>query len=96
MNVHFMPMNKRDESANEPMPGLASGVSTPAPRQADVIRSAHRVLIGCHPRTSLPIDLAKVRAMLDSHMFGRDNRELRDDAVRVAWQIDSLRPSQAR
>ncbi len=30
------------------------------------------------------------RAMLDAYMFGRDRRELRDDAVRVAWQIDSL------
>jgi hypothetical protein len=33
--------------------------------------------------------------MLDTQMFGRDSRKLRDDAVRVAWQIDSMRQSRA-
>ena len=65
-------------------------------KQADAVRGAHRVLTCCLPGTSLPTDLAKLRAMLDPHMFGRDRRELRDDAVRVAWQIDSMAPARAR
>jgi hypothetical protein len=43
------------------------------------------------PDAPLPADLWKLRAMLDRHTFGRDRRELRDDAVRVARQIDLLR-----
>ena len=61
-----------------------------APR-ADAIRAAQSVLRPCFPDASLPVDLWKLRAMLDRHMFGRDRRELRDDAVRVARQIDLLR-----
>jgi len=65
-----------------------------APR-SDAVRAAHRVLAPCLPNTPLPTDLSRLRAMLDAHMFGRDRRSLRDDAVRVAWQIDSLRPPPA-
>lgn len=61
-----------------------------APR-ADAILAAERVLRPCFPEASLPADLWKLRALLDRHMFGRDRRELRDDAVRVARQIDLLR-----
>jgi hypothetical protein len=54
------------------------------------------VLTTCLPGAPLPTDLGKLRAMLDAHMFGRDSRKLRDDAVRVAWQIDSMPPSSTR
>jgi len=59
--------------------------------KAAVVRRAQEVLVSWRPPASLPGDLAKLRAMLDTHMFGRDRREQRDDAIRVAWQIDSLR-----
>ena len=71
----------------------ASGRSVEVPRRADAVGDAHRVLTVCLPGTSLPTDLAKLRAMLDPPMFGRDRREVRDDAVRVAWQIDSMPPA---
>jgi hypothetical protein len=64
--------------------------------QADAAHGAHRVLTCCLPNASLPTDLSKLRAMLDAHMFGRDRRALRDDAVRVARQIDSLRSERGR
>jgi hypothetical protein len=64
--------------------------------EADVVHGAHRVLRCCVPGTPLPTDLSRLRTMLDAHMFGRDKRSVRDDAVRVAWQIDSLQPSPAR
>lgn len=82
----------RAQSAKE----AASGRLADVRGRADAVCGAHRVLTGCRPGTSLPTDLAKLRAMLDAHMFGRDSRELRDDAVRVAWQIDSMRPSRER
>lgn len=72
-------------ASNEP---FEDGLSA-APK-AEAILAARRVLTPCLPNTPLPADLRKLRAMLDAHMFGRDRRELRDDAVRVAWQIDSL------
>jgi hypothetical protein len=80
------------QSANE----AASGRSAEVRGRADAVSGAHRVLMCCRPGTSLPTDLAKLRAMLDAHMFGRDRRELRDDAVRVAWQIDSIHSSRGR
>ena len=70
---------------------VLDGTSPSAAPRADAMRAAHRVLRPCLPNTSLPTDLSKLRVMLDAHMFGRDRRALRDDAVRVAWQIDSLR-----
>jgi len=75
---------------------IAEGKPVPAAPHADAIRGAHKVLTCCVPNKSLPADLSKLRAMLDAHMFGRDQRALRDDAVRVARQIDSLRRSPAR
>jgi hypothetical protein len=72
------------------------GTSMAAAPKAAAIRAAHRVLRPCLPEASLPTDLGKLRAMLDVQMFGRDRRELRDDAVRVARQIDSLRRPLAR
>ncbi len=80
-------------SPNEP---IEAKVSEPAVPRADAIRGAHRILTVCVPNASLPVDLPKLRAMLDAHMFGRDQRAMRDDAVRVARQIDSLRPAQAQ
>ena len=73
-----------------------TGTSVPAIPQAEAVRGAHRVLTCWIPNSSLPTELPKLRAMLDAHMFGRDRRALRDDAVRVAWQIDSLRTSGSR
>ena len=58
-----------------------------------LVLSAHKVLVHYLPGASLPSELSKVRALLDAHMFGRDNRTQRDDVVRVARQIDSLRAS---
>jgi len=75
---------------------MEEGKSVPAVAHGDAIRGAHKVLMCCFPNRSLPTDLSKLRAMLDAHMFGRDQRALRDDAVRVARQIDSLRRSPAR
>jgi hypothetical protein len=72
----------------EPFDGAIAALAAP---RADAIRAAQRVLRPCFPGASLPADLWKLRAMLDRHMFGRDRRELRDDAVRVARQIDLLR-----
>ena len=45
------------------------------------------------PGAALPDELSRVRAMLDAHMFGRDNRASRDDVVEVARQIDRLTPA---
>lgn len=88
-------------TSNEPVEAskegaIDSGKSTRALPQDDAVRGAHRVLTHCLPGKSLPNDLSRLRAMLDAHMFGRDKRALRDDAVRVAWQIDALRSSRAR
>lgn len=70
--------------------------TVPAAPEADAVRGAHRVLMSCLPNASLPTDLIRLRGMLDKQMFGRDRRALRDDAVRVAWQIDSLPSVRAR
>jgi hypothetical protein len=75
---------------------IEEGKSAPAAPHADAVRGAHKILTCCVPNRPLPTDLSKLRAMLDPHMFGRDQRALRDDAVRVARQIDSLRRSPAR
>lgn len=54
-----------------------------------LLERAHSVLVHYVPRGPLPLELAKVRALLDRHMFGRDGRAHRDDAVKVARQIDA-------
>jgi len=86
--------DERVEASKEGAP--QPGKSARALAQDDAVRGAHRVLTYCLPGKSLPTDLSRLRAMLDVHMFGRDKRALRDDAVRVARQIDSLRSSRAR
>jgi len=53
-----------------------------------LVREAHRVLLRYLPAVALPDELSKVRALLDTHMFGRDGRVHRDDIVRDAGQID--------
>jgi hypothetical protein len=82
-------MAKITKAPDEPL--SKESKAEPAAHQADVVRRAHEVLVSWRPPASLPVDLAKLRAMLDAHMFGRDRREQRDDAIRVAWQIDSMR-----
>lgn len=84
------PRARRDTAGSE----LAE-VNDPAVAASSAVRGAHKVLTLCLPGTSLPTDLSRLRAMLDAHMFGRDSREMRDAAVRVAWQIDSMRRSRA-
>jgi hypothetical protein len=82
-------INKRVVAVlKEPFDDTIAALAAP---RADAIRAAQRVLRPCFPDALLPADLWKLRAMLDRHMFGRDRRELRDDAVRVARQIDLLR-----
>jgi hypothetical protein len=54
-----------------------------------LLERAHSVLVRYVPHGALPLELAKVRALLDRHMFGRDGRSHRDDAVKVARQIDA-------
>jgi hypothetical protein len=86
MTMSIEVMRTSDEPTSK-----ASKAESAAPR-AEVLRRAHEVLVSWRPPASLQVDLAKLRAMLDAHMFGRDRREQRDDAVRVARQIDSLCP----
>ena len=81
------------ETANEKIEQRKSGPAIP---EAEAVRRAHRVLMSCLPNAPLPTDLIRLRGMLDRQMFGRDRRELRDDAVRVARQIDSLPSVRAR
>ena len=59
-----------------------------------LLGKAHRVLLHYRPGVALPDQLARVRAMLDAHMFGRDTREVRDDVVEIARQIDEVLPAQ--
>lgn len=70
------------------------GASDPAddgpPGAELLVREAHRVLLRYLPAVALPDELWGVRALLDTHMFGRDNRVHRDDVVRVARQIDRM------
>jgi hypothetical protein len=61
-----------------------------APGSQMLVREAHRVLLRYLPAVALPDELREVRALLDTHMFGRDNRVHRDDVVRVARQIDRM------
>jgi hypothetical protein len=55
-----------------------------------LVREAHRVLLRYLPAVALPDELWEVRAMLDTHIFGRDKRVHRDDVVRLARQIDRM------
>jgi len=55
-----------------------------------LVREAHQVLLRYLPAVALPDELWEVRAMLDTHMFGRNNRVSRDDVVRLARQIDRM------
>jgi len=54
------------------------------------------VLVHYRPGAALPGELSRVRAMLDAHMFGRDARTVRDDAVEIARQIDQILPAKIR
>jgi hypothetical protein len=88
-------------TSNGPVEASQEGAADPGKAarslsRDDAVRGAHRVLTVCLPGKALPTDLSRLRAMLDAHMFGGDKRALRDDAVRVARQIDSLRSSRAR
>jgi hypothetical protein len=58
-----------------------------------LLRKAHRVLLHRMPGATLPDELSRVRALLDAHMFGRDERTVRDDVVEVARQIDATLPA---
>jgi len=58
-----------------------------------LLRKAHRVLLHRMPGATLPDELSRVRALLDAHMFGRDERTTRDDVVEVARQIDRTLPT---
>lgn len=57
-----------------------------------LLHKAHSVLVHYVPGAMLPNELARVRAMLDEHMFGQDKRAHRDDVVEVARQIDRILP----
>ena len=74
------------------MPAPESASISPADT-ATLLGKAHRVLLHYRPGTALPEQLSLVRAMLDAHMFGRDSRVVRDDAVDVARQIDQILPA---
>ena len=64
---------------------------------ADIlIRKAHTVLLHYLPGATLPVDLPKVRAMLDSHMFGLNKRIHRESVLEVARQIDEVLPASVR
>ncbi|MEJ1963438.1 MAG: hypothetical protein WDO56_18535 [Gammaproteobacteria bacterium] len=67
-----------------------------AQADADILLGkAHRVLLHYRPGATLPAKLSRVRAMLDAHMFGRDARAIRDDAVETARQIDRILPAKS-
>jgi hypothetical protein len=61
-----------------------------------LLKKAHTVLLRYLPGATLPVDLAKVRAMLDSHMFGLNKRIHRDSVLEVARQIDQALPPSIR
>jgi hypothetical protein len=72
-------------------PSEAPPLAEDAPPGSEMlVREAHRVLLRYLPAVALPDELWEVRALLDAHMFGRDNRVHRDDVVRVARQIDRM------
>ena len=59
------------------------------PDPKTLLERAHSVLVRYAPHGALPLELKKIRALLDRHMFGRDGRIHRDDAVKIARQIDA-------
>ena len=61
-----------------------------------LLQKAHRVLLHYLPGATLPAELPKVRAMLDSHMFGVNKRIHRDSVLEVARQIDRILPASVR
>jgi hypothetical protein len=76
-----------------------ASIDVPTISQSDaegLLHKAHKVLVHYLPGTELPNELAKVRAMLDAHMFGRDKRTHRDDVVEVARLIDRISPNPVR
>jgi len=73
----------------------ASPSNDPLDAQA-LLGLAHGALVRHRPGVALPNVLAKVRALLDPLMFGRDNRAHRDDVVKIAGQIDRLAHAKAR
>lgn len=62
----------------------------------DLLQKAHRVLLHYLPGATLPDELTKVRAMLDSHMFGINKRIHRDSVLEIARQIDQAQPPSLR
>jgi hypothetical protein len=81
-----------DTNATDERVEVISTPASDAPTDVNaLIQSAHEVLVHYLPGRSLPSELSKVRALLDAHMFGRDNRTQRDDVVRVARQIDTYK-----
>ena len=73
-------------------PVVAVDAEESAPLSAEtLLRKSHRVLLNRMPGAWLPDNLSRVRALLDAHMFGRDNRSSRDEIVEVARQIDRTR-----
>ena len=82
---------KRRRALEPTLPILpAVDPSGSAPDAQTLIGLAHRVLVRYRPGAVLPAELKKVRALLDPHMFGRDSRTHRDDAVSIARQMDRL------
>jgi hypothetical protein len=72
-------------------PVVCSSVTPPDANT--LVSRAHTVLVRYLPGVALPKELAKVRSLLERHMFGRDSRTHRDDAVRIAHQMDEIRPT---
>ena len=90
-------MKSKTENVSQTAPRAVS-TDTAEDSQPDtdaLIRNAHRVLVHYVPGASLPKNLSRVRAMLDAHMFGRDQRAHRDDVVEVARQIDRVLPARS-
>ena len=83
---------KPEQPAVSRVPATKSASISPVDT-ALLLSKAHRVLLHYRPGTALPEQLARVRAMLDAHMFGRDSRVVRDDVVEVARQIDQILPA---
>lgn len=87
---------KINSAAQTGTPSVAKKSAECARSNAGVLLAkAHRVLVHYRPGTALPEELSRVRAMLDAHMFGRDTRTLRDEAVETARQIDQILPARA-
>ena len=88
------PNRQNPERTEVPLVPATESGSTSSSDVAILLGKAHRVLLHYRPGTALPEQLSRVRAMLDAHMFGRDSRVVRDDAVDVARQIDQVLPAQ--